>query len=893
MIRKLPRIESQALRTISSQDNLQLIARPRLLKTLDDANAGRLIFIHAPAGYGKSSILAQWVHHRTERGELTCWLNLRESDREVSVLTSNLWNSITSVLGDDKELPDLGGLSDQDIYRLIRNRLAKAEGSLTIILDDYHMSSSTKLNNFIGALARDKVCTNHCFVICSHSRPEIPVGGLWVRGDLKSLDINDLRMSRNEVAEMFEAAGEPAQQSLIDSVYNRTEGWAVAVKMARLISAEQQSYDLFKGFDGKQADVATYLAERVVSNLSADALTLLKSIVPLSHFNEELLEHMAAVENCAETLQELESCGVPISRDSDNENWRRLHPIFRDFLLSMNEMEKVEFPAILEKATTWFARRGDIEEAVTLALETNLVTLAADIAESAGGWRLIYKGLGNMGPRIVDLVERLPEESWQHFPKLILGHAVASAKSGNLSLAEFQLERFERNVAAMDDGLAREFRLIKLLLFLYSDRQVPLSELPKLENSLASIATDDYVQIALSHNLLCFQYLENSMLDQARRYGDLAIQSFQNAGALFGEVHLYTHLGQAHYFDGDLKSAVQHYRTMIEKVRQNLGEKSDLDAIGQVLYAETLVEQGDLEAGEQILNWALPHIADNDSWFDILAAGYYTAVRIQKIRKNDNAALAILDQAAQTGHRRDYGRLRRFVMRERISLLASIGLPSEAAALAESKGLGEESISKLVFNTLPSRLRGDVPAIMWARIYFEQQRYDLVLNTLAALEEAQDSRSSFLRQLKLNLLKLRTYLAMQDMQVAGKLGDQILLNAASLNYCASFLDEGDLIGDFIQRRARNSDLSPILGERYKKLASRLAAIVKPKSDLHFTTREESVLQCLKKGLSNKEIARTLNISENTVKFHVKSIFRKLNCTSRTQAVLAAREITSN
>lgn len=878
---------------MSSRQGRHLVARSHLLDVLDAAGEGRLILIYAPAGYGKSSLLAQWVQRKSRRGELTCHLDLRSSDGEIGVFTSSLWRAITSVVKDDADQPDLGGLSDQDIYRLVRNRLAKEEASLTIVLDDFHLASTEKLNEFIGSLATDSSCARHCFVICSHNRPELPVGGLWVGGELKSLDINDLRMSKEEVREIFADAEEPIDAKVIEAICNRTEGWAVAVQMARLIILEQESYDLFRGFDGKQVDVATYLAERVVSNLSVEARSLLETIAPLFRFNETLLTYLGFNENCSQILRELESIGVPISWNSENGKWMRLHPIFRDYLLNMPQVSQSRGAAILEKAAIWFSDQGDIEEAVALALEADLGLLAARIAESAGGWRLIYDGIGNMGPKLTVLAEQLPEESWQEFPKLILGHVVASAKSGNLSLAEFQLTRFEKNVYQMSRDLNLEFRLIKLLLFLYSDRKVPRNELSNLESNLASIPAEDSVQRALSHNLLCFQYLENSMLDQARRYGNLAIQSFQYAGALFGEVHLYTHLGQTHYFDGDLVGAEQHYRTMIDKVRQNLGEMSDLDAIAQVLYAEILVEKGELQEGERILEWALPHIAEHDSWFDILAAGYFTAVRIQKIRKNHNAALAILDQAAQTGQRRDYDRLLRFVTREKISLLATIGLSAEAGALAERQGLGEESIPEVTINDLSNRLRGDVPATMWARIYFGQGRYELVLDILGRLEKAQKSTYSFQRQLKLNLLKLQACLVVQDKRAAEKLGDQILLDAASLNYCASFLEEDESISRFVKERAGESDLPPILQERYRILARKLAAILSPQKTQQFTTREESVLHCLNKGLSNKEIARALSISENTVKFHMKGIFKKLNCSSRTQAVMAAREFTGS
>lgn len=868
----------------------RLVPRQALWKRLDEAVAGRAVFVHAPAGYGKTSLCAQWALQRSDNGELVRWIQLEEDDRDLAALIAKLAAAAGEDSGDGAVSP-LDASSIGDLTRLFTERVRLLPRRTIFFLDDYHLAESKEASDLLGELLRVGPLTGHCLVVSSRMRPSIPVGDLWLDGQLRSFNARDLLMSEEEIAELFSMIPHGPRPVDIAQICRKTEGWAVAVRMAgRIAEQNADGADPLADFSGKQEDVAHYLAERLTAKLSSADLDFLMRLAPLNKFDAELAEHVSGTGGFTARVMRLECAGVPFVALDHERRWLRFHPVFQDFLLSQPYAEGAEPGTILLSAARWFEHKGNIEAAVSHALAAEAPDVAVEMLERAGGWRLVYSGAGGIRRVLPAALASLPEEEHGAFPRTLLGNAVLLAKNGDLTACRRAFENAGRTILEKDAALQREFRLIGQLLALYADIEASRAEFDRLAADLDALGRDN-TQSALTLNLLCFLCLQFGEFGRALEHGAAAVAEFRRAGAFFGAAHLHTHMGQAHLFRIEIDAARAAYAQMADSVRQLLGEGSDLEAMARVLDAEALVEEGTFAEAAAALSEFLPQLEEGDCWFDILAAGYLAQLRIHLLANRLSDAHRVLDHAAMVAQQRSYGRLARLVERERVFLLAHSGMPREARAFARAHGLDEVSAADRTRNDLSRRLRGNVPAMLWARIHHAEGGHVAALHYLDRLGANQMGAVPPLRHVRLSMLKIRLLLAAGRKGEAGALLDELLLTPFVERTRTSFIEEGDAVAAFLEQRRADPAMPSIQREKLTALlgpADRQPAGGAPGQD--FTDREVSVLRLVATGLSNKEIARALAISDNTIKFHLKNVFRKLDRSNRIGALAAAREL---
>jgi LuxR family maltose regulon positive regulatory protein len=880
------------MRTEAPNPGQDLLLRENLWARLDAAARGRAVFIHAPGGYGKTSLLAQWAMQSESRAGSVRWLSLEEGDSDEKTFLIKLAIA-TENSSDTRGLSSkLENLSVDGLHRLIAERFFACETDLLVVCDDYHLVESDGIDGFLGKLLLDRAFRRHCLIVLSRTRPSIPVGKLWIDSQLTSLNARDLLMSEEEVAAIFTNATQSQPALDVKSVYQKTEGWAVAVRMAKLIVDQKAGkQDPLAEFDGKQADVAHYLAEHLTADLVDEDMEFLLLLSPLKRFDVELAQYVTGVQNATDRFSRLERLGVPLTSLDGNRNWLRLHPVFQDFLLAQAFPNGVSAADVLTKAAQWFQAGGDIESAVGHAISSGNYKLAAEFLENAGGWRLLYAGAGGIRRFLPQIVSNLSETDYPVFPRTLLGYAVMFAKDGDLISARQEYNRITRLRAGSDDLIDREFRLIGQLLALYNDIPISRDEFAQLESDLGTVDRDA-VENALTLNIMCFYSLEFSELDNALDFGAMAIKEYRRADAFFGEAHLHTHVGQAYFMKANIAEARKAYGDLREFARKLLGDRSDLEAMAQALDAEALVESGDFAGAAEGLSWALAQLESGDCWFDILAAAYLALLRLHTIQGQSGKAHKVLDKAEAVANSRRYERLARLVDRERVYLLANAGMTDDARILATMRGLDENSAMDAASNDLGQRLRGHVPALLWARIHHAEGSHDQALRHLDTLLSNQNGVVSPLRRLRLEILKIRFLLSAGLNAEADRVLEELLLFPMLGEVRASFMEEGSEVFNFLQQKRSQADLSQIA-------TNNLLSILQPvgveqssggNAVISLTDRELSVLKLVDTGLSNKEIARALAITENTIKFHLKNVFQKLDCTNRTSALSGARKL---
>ena len=255
--------------------------------------------------------------------------------------------------------------------------------------------------------------------------------------------------------------------------------------------------------------------------------------------------------------------------------------------------------------------------------------------------------------------------------------------------------------------------------------------------------------------MLAYNFLIRTDLDRAMHYGQLAMRAFRDGGADFGAMHLYTHIGQAAFFSGDSASAEDAYRSLIVEAQTNIGEGSDLDAVGQVLLSEVLSMRGELDAASSALSWALPHLERHDTWFDLLAAGFMAQQRVLRLNGDILAAHAAIDSARATARRRGFERLTRLIDGERVTLLVATGDIEEAVRYAEASGFPLQAAYTDAPNNLGLNLRGCVPALLWTRIYVARGDIARARDVFDRLRTQQALKPHVPRHIELALLDIK------------------------------------------------------------------------------------------------------------------------------------------
>jgi LuxR family transcriptional regulator, maltose regulon positive regulatory protein len=880
---------------VSSQ---HAVMRHAILAQLESAGVKRVTTIIAPAGYGKTSLAAQWFASLRGQGFRLAWLPLDQEHGDSIVFLRILLDAVNSVLLEDAQGVD-GGMAAASLLAMLATRLRKMSSPVVLFLDDYHFAQTDETEAIIARLVVDRTLDHVKLVLISRTAPRFPVSALRLRGELKQINIADLGFSDCETAELFAEQSAGLTREQLAALNKRTEGWVVALQMVRLLIAENKDGGaLLSSFDGSSAEMGTYLSEQVFCNLPEDIQDFLIKTSPFPAVCRSLLEAVFESHDFANLIGRLHDYALPIALLGGDFGWVRYHPVFNAFLKDEASRRGVQTAPLLEKAAGWFQSHGDLDAAVRHALMSGNANLAAHIVEVSGGWRRVYvssRGETNLFNAILGNVALIDLAG---FPLTTLGLAVVSAKAGQLDAANHYMAIAERGASVSLSDYLCDLRVVRALMALYFDEAVSSEDLAGLESDLANVANTELVYRALALNMLCYNYLQRSELDRALHYGHVAIRVFRDAGADFGAVHLYAHIGQAAYFGGDCVSALEYYDTIIDEVQTNIGKGSDLDALGQVLKAELLAMRGDCVSAGEILSWALPHLERHDAWFDVLAAGFVGQQILSRLTGNAVATHGLMDRARPVAKRRGFSRLMRLIDAERASLLAQSGDVDQAIRYAEANGFGKATIRSEVDNDLAIHLRGTTPALLWTRIYLASGNITLARATFDWLLARQSRKPHVVRAIELALIDIRLLAAEGNTSLLGVRLADLLLNFPLEDYRSLVLIEGVALIKLLLDCAASRGFSPVLKARletmlgsYDLSPAEPDALPQPvvcgAMDA-LTERELAVMQLLSEGFSNKEIGRKLSLSDNTIKFHLRNIFNKLNVTTRTAAVTTAR-----
>lgn len=873
--------------------NERHVRRSRLLALVDDLLRHRLTLVQAGAGYGKTSLLMQWLNALRARQVTLAWVTLEEDESSASACLAHIVAACVRVgyVGADLlaalKRPD-EKLPLRSLITAFINSLAQRSERLVIFLDEYNRAQSVETTALLRSLVRNLPRHVH-LVVASRWRPEIDIEHLRAQGDLLEVAAEQLRFSRDEVGELLASSGVALSGDAILRLTDRTEGWPIALQMARLwLGGNQERARLVSDFSGRTADLAFYLTEQVLSELPEDEQTFLMQTSVLDQVNGDLANAITGRNDGWLVMERLYERNLFLIPESDERTWFRYHALFLEFLRDRNR--RLHGPTMCDldhKAAVWFNAHGMLKQAVHHALRAGQHQLAARMLVDAGGWRLIMDGRMTV---LRAAIEALPESLTRNDPALALAQVFLLIKDGDIGGARHAFA--DLDAIAPDrwsEGDLTDRQIIDHILTDYADDRPSLAEIDSLQVLRQDISRHDHVVQAILSDSVAAKYYEFGLIPQCLEACDDAIMHYRVLGSLYGEVFLRFTQAKCHLARGQLDEAETVLRQTEKELRLRFGNGVELSAHTAIYLAEVLVERGRIDEAAALLDGALPVAETSDGWFELYAAGYTAAAAVGWAQGGLDSALAVWRRARQMAETRRLDRLglladcgcAQYLCQADRNADARLLLPRLARALERNNSQHVDRLATMV----AARIAG---------IFLQDGRIEEAARLLTAEIERATSENELRRLIELRLLLAQAMLASGDLAAAAELVDKAVHDGLFSGMRRVYLDRARPLRTVIEHvlcdravlspdRYRDNFLRDIRRElrRTERRQAEIASWLKP--------GELEVLRELDHGFSNKEIANHLGISPDTVKYRMKNLFARLGVSTRAAAVKMSRE----
>lgn len=866
------------------EQRVTVAARDTLLERLDDGLTRPLSIIVSPPGFGKTTLLTQWWRSLKARPDLyACWLTLDEIDTEVSRFMAGLIMSVASAGVDVGALEVAARQQSIDTHvRPIALALLEAicrSGKRTVlILDDFHRARARAVDEVIEILIEHGQGHLH-LVVSGRARPNLHVAALLARGMATMLQASDLALSIEQVAQIIGPDVSPADLALLHA---RTEGWAVALQLAKLwLERGRHRPDALREFSGRTTEMTEYLAEQIVGDLPEELRDFLLETAILERFDAPLANQVRDRSDSAALLERLQSFDALLVPLDDAREWYRYHPLFADFLCQRLKRDPAQrFATLHRRAARALAAFGDLPEAVQHAKAADDTMLAVALTQEAGGWELILrKGIG-YARSVLKLFD----------PATIRCHQTIRLTQAylDIKLGRFEAAREFLGPAAETDEVPathrRDFVILKSLWDVYIDDVTDEGWLAEMERRYASLDPADHLgrgtlSCGLAVSALCWG---NAV--QAEAASRRGIREMRNAGSILGVNYAFLHFAHSQLLRGQLREAETLFREALVMAEENFGADSGLKALCCAFVGQCLYLKGDQEASYPLIESLAK---TTDGWVDVFATAYEVQAREALARSGLPEALDVLSRAAAIAGERHLPRLDRMVAAWRVEFLALAGRGSEAKSEAMTNGVFAASAAQ---GPPDCQWRVRLAATMAAgRLLAAAGTTAQALQLLESTAQEFRDAGLLLPSYRLEALIVVTLKRRGDQEEALSRLQRLLEYVATESAVGILLEQGrDLEHLMLLVQRRNREL--ILSGAQRDLITRALGLMqreRPAEKYGFSSRELAVLRELCNGRSNKAIGETLDLSENTVKFHLKRIFKKLGADSRAGAVNAA------
>jgi LuxR family maltose regulon positive regulatory protein len=877
-----------------------VVPRRRLADRLPAASRAPVTLLSAPAGFGKTTLLSEWLAQASTGGAAVACLSLDRRDNDPV----SFWTYVVTAL--QAAVPGLGDAalqllassatpSDAPLASLL-NEVEGLPTNLVLALDDYHVIDTLDVHEGMKFVL-DHQPPQLQLILATRSDPPLPMGQLRARGQLVEVRAADLRFTAEEAAlYLNDSMGLELSEEDVAALEGRTEGWIAALQLAALsLQGRADAGAFIAGFAGDDHYVVDYLTEEVLARQSGDIRRFLLQTSILDSLTGPLCDAVTGEEGGKATLVALERANLFLLPLDDRRRWYRYHHLFADVLHAhLIDERPHEVAELHRRASAWFQAHDDTSQAVSHALAGGDTGRAADLMELA-------MPMMRRERRQADLarwVHALPMDVLRSRPVLAVALVGVLAQALQFDTVAERLDQVEALVRSADGSWPEQPP--PGVIVVDSDNYRSLPAHIQMYRAALALANGD-LAATITHARAALRLAPpHDPLARAAASALAGIASWTN-GDLAGAHAAYTEsaagltsagffadvlactitLGDIRRTQGRLTAAVHTYQRALD-LAESTARTEPLRGTADmhVGLAGVLLERNDLAGALEQLTISR-QLGDHNGLPQNAYRGRVVLARLREAQGDLDDALRLLDEAERV-YVGDFAPDVQPVAAVRARLRIRRNELADAQEWAGERRLSADDD--------PSYLR-EYEHLTLARLLIAQHRAEPardeanvlpLLDRLLAAAELGGRGASIIEIL---MLHAAAHDAGGNSPAANAALQRAVTLAQSEGYVRLFLDEGPPMAALLKALRKQSAAPAYLNRLIASPASLPQRLVEPLSE-----RELDVLRLLGGDLGGPAIARQLCVSLNTVRTHTKNIYAKLGVTSRRDAVRQAREL---
>jgi LuxR family maltose regulon positive regulatory protein len=844
--------------------NQNIVSREKLLQKLKRGAESRLTLVIAPAGYGKTTAVLDWLK---KCGLPSAWLSVDAYDNNPALF----WHYFCAAL--DGIVP---GISKSAEYvftspellkanihiNILIDHLAELQSSFLFVLDDLHLISDPTILEGLSYLISYLPEKMHLIII-SRTEPGLDTGKQRIKWQMERLDQKDLRFRNAEIVQFYHARGFDLESDALKKVESYTEGWAAAlVAVAMSLEDEKESHDAIAALSRSNRDIEAYLKTEVLSAWPPEKRAFVVKTSILDTLSEAICDAVTGERNAGRSLKELhEGNGFLVAVDEQKQKYR-YHNLFKNFLYKMLlETDPAGVPVLHIKAARWFREHNFVPEAIEHLLEGASFQEAYELIEQQTEQLLHKNDFGTL----LSWIEHLPGEFTDKSFQIALAYAIYYAETGRYDLARQWLERMK---ALQDD-----------------DQYASIPGWNRYSLLACSLAEANLViregKTDLLPLIVAAAETHASRFYKMPEYHD------------FNAADIYSYRSPLNKMAGFFEQDPAQYAGLIESYRKMI---SINPGYAPLVVGEYMYENNHLEEALPYLLKALEE-AENANCPGALVPAMVDIARIKRARGDLAGALEVMEECGKKLQNCGKAHWIYLIQAFRCRLYLDGGEAARAEQWLASRQLN-------VFTGV-NRIR-EYELLVYVRVLLAKERLQdakLLLQRLLSFTE--DNARLHSQVEVLNLLALLDY---QNNHLPGALTylEKSLKIGMAEGYVRSFMDELSPMARLLRyytasRRKRNDpDVAKRLTDYAKDLVRQMHESFPETMESHIeaapagmierlTGQEQKVLELLLEAYTNQEIARRLGIGLRTVKTYTGNIYGKLGVKNRAQCVKLVRE----
>lgn len=890
--------------------DMRIVRRDSLINLLESSAEGHVTVLIAPTGYGKTTLLVEWLSTSRRRSQHAVWVTCDEYDN----VPSHFWAYIISGL--KKAYPRFHFQPQQIIEQKqsadhstllnpLLNEIAAVPHHITLVLDDYHAITNDVIQRQLGYFIEHHPRNLH-LVVSSRVKPPIPLSRLRAQGRMLVLTERELAFSLSEAQSFLTSAMDlDIDQAQIITLWNATEGWIAGLQLAA------SSYSLTSHKWSPPPDVLRdnrmvldYFSEEVLNQLSAPLREFLLKSSILEELSAPLCDAVLERNDSEELLSQIEAANL-FMVCLDNSCGYRYHALFAQVLKTrLQQLCPEDISDLHLRACDWLLAHEQMDKAIAHALAAGALETAAGMVELCATEALFSpKDLTRL-MRWMSLFSRDGDLLSAH-PRLGLYYALADYYLQRWSRAKSTLHQLKQATESNEEPLNEADRLLRwqisALEAVIECRTGNYQHgIPALRTVLVTRPSEDHFFHGFAMHELAMTYEDVGQLGVA---ADTYLEVYQYAAKhnpAFA-LHSIAAFARTRKRQARLREARLSFQEAVDRIDE-LGPDVNLIAWALSGLLETIVEQNDMERADEwvaeVLNLRQQLLMNVSDWvwmglsqIDFSLASYYLA------RGNIEEATDL------------FNGLKKYVPNQWISIPNVFQRLIDVQVLIGSV-MDEAQTENQLLADIEVYLKDKtdltlIEQLAQGRIHRAHKQFSQAQNVLERLEARVRQTEEGEHLLHTLVIKALVYQDLGDDQTALQAIEEALSIAEPNRYARVFIDEGPPMKHLLSRYVSGSR-NAALQQYAQQLVVAFSAPAEPIADLsadslpkterlsatpaELTQRELEVLRLLMTPLSYKEIAAQLMISVNTVRIHVKSIFHKLDAHSRRAALERAKEL---